>query len=91
MHRTRSRLWLTGVFAVALLFAGCGDDSSDDDGNTDDTSQLANPASEYCVEQGGTVENRDTPEGEEGICVFSDGTEVDEWEYFRGEAEPAAP
>ena len=29
--------------------------------------------------------------GQMGYCVFSDGTEVEEWAYYRGEAEPAVP
>lgn len=50
--------------------------------------QLANPASVYCEEQGGTVDLRDSGDGTTGYCVFADGSECDEWAYFRGECAP---
>ena len=44
------------------------------------------------VEQGGTVDIRTDESGNQiGYCVFSDGTEIEEWAYYRGEAEPAVP
>ena len=49
---------------------------------------MANPASEYCVEQGGTLEIRQGEGGETGYCVFADGSECEEWAYFRGECTP---
>jgi len=48
-------------------------------------SQIANPASVYCEEQGGTLKMVETTEGTAGICVLSDGTECDEWAYYRAE------
>lgn len=44
---------------------------------------LANPASVYCIEQGGTVEIRNEFNGQVGYCVFEDGSECEEWAYFR--------
>lgn len=44
---------------------------------------LANPASVFCVEQGGTVEIIDEAGGQVGYCVFPDGRRIDEWEYYR--------
>ena len=65
------------LVSIAFLPA-CGDDGSDTDVG------LANPASVFCKDQGGTVEiERDAAGNETGICVFPDGTRVDEWEYFR--------
>ncbi|MFA4873558.1 MAG: DUF333 domain-containing protein [Patescibacteria group bacterium] len=50
---------------------------------------MANPASLYCLEHGGTLEiTKDAEGGEQGICKFSDGTECDEWQFFRGECKP---
>ncbi|MBN1140133.1 MAG: DUF333 domain-containing protein, partial [Anaerolineae bacterium] len=50
---------------------------------------MPNPASVYCEEQGGKVDLRqDASGGVAGICVFPDGSECDEWAYFRGECEP---
>jgi len=51
---------------------------------------MPNPASVYCEEQGGTVEIRtDTDGGQMGVCVFADGSECEEWAFFRGECAPA--
>ena len=45
---------------------------------------MANPASVYCVEQGGeSIIRKDKDENEYGICKFKDGKEVDEWEFYR--------
>ena len=42
------------------------------------------PAAFYCDQQGGTVNIVKDAEGnEKGMCKLGDGTEVDEWEYFR--------
>ena len=45
---------------------------------------LANPASELCMKNGATVTNETRPNGaQRGICVFPNGTRIDEWAYFR--------
>lgn len=44
---------------------------------------LANPASTFCVKQGGTLELRNTMEGVVGYCHLPDGTVAEEWELFR--------
>ena len=52
------------------------------------TSQAAvpNPASVYCEQQGNRLEIRTTTDGGQyGMCIFPDGSECDEWAYFRGE------
>ncbi len=47
-------------------------------------SQLPNPASVYCEQQGGTEENRDFTAGTKGFCIFDDDSECDEWNLMRG-------
>ncbi|MDI6825905.1 MAG: DUF333 domain-containing protein [Candidatus Aenigmarchaeota archaeon] len=50
---------------------------------------FGNPASEYCVEHNGTLEIRADEKGNQyGVCVFSDGSECEEWVYYRGECQP---
>lgn len=45
---------------------------------------MANPASAFCVEQGGRSEIRKAADGSEyGVCHLPDGRVVEEWEYFR--------
>jgi putative hemolysin len=41
--------------------------------------EVANPASEKCMHDGGTLEIAT------GMCSFPDGRECDEWAYYRGE------
>lgn len=44
----------------------------------------ANPASEFCVKQGGKSEIRRNADGSEyGVCRLPDGRTVEEWAYFR--------
>ena len=51
---------------------------------------LPNPASVFCEEQGGKLELRqDASGGVAGVCVFPDGSECEEWAYYRGECAPA--
>ena len=49
---------------------------------------LPNPASAYCEEQGGKVEIRTEAGGEVGYCLFDDGSECDEWGFYRGDCAP---
>jgi len=70
------------LLALALLAAACGDDDQQEQ------SGLPNPASVYCEEQGGTLEIREEAGGQVGYCVFDDGSECEEWAYFRGECSP---
>ena len=47
---------------------------------------MANPASVYCKEQGGELRiEKDANGGEIGICTLPDGTECEEWAFYRGE------
>ena len=46
---------------------------------------LANPASTYCVEQGGASTIVGNPDGSQsGNCILPNGNICDEWEYYRG-------
>jgi putative hemolysin len=47
---------------------------------------IANPASENCVQQGGAVSIQKNSDGSEyGLCVFPDGKQCEEWALLRGE------
>lgn len=49
-------------------------------------SNLPNPASAYCQEQGYKLEIRQDLKGNQyGVCVFDDKEECDEWKFYRGE------
>lgn len=82
---------LIGLVVLAVGVAGCGgNDDGDDDGGGDTTVvQIANPASVYCEEQGGTVEMVEEAAGTVGYCNLPDGTRIEEWEHYR-QAHPDA-
>jgi putative hemolysin len=53
---------------------------------SNELSKLTNPASVYCEKQGGVSEIITVPDGSQsGVCKFEDGSECEEWAYFRGE------
>jgi putative hemolysin len=89
--RARSSWWL--LLVLALVLFSCGEDD-DDNG-----AEMPNPASVFCEEQGGSVEIVTDADGNQsGVCHLPDGTQIDEWEYYRqyheednaGLANPAA-
>jgi putative hemolysin len=52
---------------------------------------MPNPASVYCTQQGYLTEIRTADDGSQaGTCIFPDGSECDEWAYYRGECAPAS-
>ncbi len=54
----------------------------------DSGSQLPNPASVNCTQQGGNLDIRTEFDGSQrGFCIFSDGSECEEWQFFRGECQ----
>lgn len=52
-------------------------------GNLGGGTGMANPASVYCVQQGGTLEIRDETGGQVGYCHFANGQVCEEWALFR--------
>jgi putative hemolysin len=72
-----------------LIFSGCVTPTCVTPTLEPDTG-LANPASVHCEEQGYTLEMRTDENGTYGVCVFPDGSECEEWAYFRGECGPGA-
>ena len=44
---------------------------------------LANPAAEYCIADGGFFGLRQENDGQRGVCILNSGEEVDAWTYFR--------
>lgn len=75
---------LTALVLVSLtiFLAACG-------GTNGEEQKIANPASVYCEEEGGRLEIRtDADRGQVGYCLFEDGSECEEWAYYRGECQP---
>jgi len=72
-------LFEMSVIVVFLLFAaGC-----------QPKVDISNPASVHCEENGGQLEIRENDAGGQiGYCLFSDGSECEEWAFYRGECQP---
>jgi putative hemolysin len=50
---------------------------------------IANPASTYCAEKGGTSGIRTAQNGSQyGVCRFPNGTECEEWDLLKGKCTP---
>lgn len=78
---------VSGVFIVLFVLlsflVACNTQTPAEPGS--DT-QLANPASENCVEQGGTVQIETRGDGGQyGVCVFEDNMQCEEWALLRGD------
>lgn len=64
----------------------CAQDCVEGQGNDGNGTGIANPASVYCEEHGGRVDIRSDSTGNQtGYCIFPDGSECEEWAYFRGQ------
>ncbi|HEX9091147.1 MAG TPA: DUF333 domain-containing protein, partial [Anaerolineales bacterium] len=89
------KLWIV----ICLLLVGCTQvtaqpsEEVQGDPTTQPTQQnMANPASAFCEQQGFTLEIRTAAGGSQnGVCVFPDGTECDEWAFYRGECTQGSP
>ncbi len=81
------RYVIVGLCLVALGTASaCSPQAS---GGATPQVGLPNPASVYCEQNGGKLDLRtDATGGVSGVCQFPDGSECEEWAYFRGECKP---
>lgn len=71
------------VLSCGLLLAACAEPTP--------RLSLANPASQFCLAQGGTLHIVDTPQGQQGLCRLPGGQEVEEWAFFRAMQPQAQP
>lgn len=81
-------LTIAFITAIVLLSACAVPPVEQNKGSAADTANMANPASQYCVDQGHKLEIRAGEGGETGYCRFADGSECEEWAFFRGECAP---
>ena len=81
----------TGAANVNWRCTGALPPVETEDATGDEIIGMANPASVYCTEQDHNLEMRtDATGGQFGVCIFPDGSECEEWAYFRGECGPPA-
>jgi len=53
--------------------------------------EISNPASIYCEDNGGRLEIRNEENGQVGYCLFEGVSECEEWAFFRGECNIGKP
>jgi len=80
---------LSLLFIILILAIGCSKQiekpAGGETAKENFTEQIANPASVYCDEQGHNLEIRTNADGSQtGYCIFDNGTECEEWAFFRG-------
>jgi putative hemolysin len=89
---TQNRILNCIVLVVLIGAAACASSQGQATPTATATGQegIPNPASVFCSEQGYTLEVRsDESGGQSGYCLFPDGSECEEWAYYRGECAPA--
>jgi putative hemolysin len=83
------RMTVMSWIVVALLWlVACAPSGAEPTAKTGESADLPNPASVYCEEQGGRVDMRADASGIYGVCIFGNGSECEEWAYYRGECSP---
>ncbi len=88
---SRQSLFILFLLGVLGLATACGGARITATPTPAPGANLPNPASVYCEQNGGKLEMRqDSSGGTAGICKFPDGSECDEWAYFRGECKSGA-
>lgn len=100
MRRTKIAGTYAAIAVTLLLGAGCGNgkpmvdigspigpktESAAESQTESDKTGIANPASTKCAEDGLRMRILNLAEGQVGICTFDDGSECEEWAYFRGD------
>lgn len=66
------------IVAGAVYYFGFGQKKEEE-------SQLPNPAAVYCQEQGGILEHKTFEKGTRGFCLFDDGSQCGQWDFYRGD------
>lgn len=74
----------------AFFHGDCAPGSGSKDTTFESPIGLPNPASVFCTDQGYELEIREEAAGQAGYCIFPDGSECEEWAFFRGECEPGS-
>lgn len=83
-------LCLTLATAIVLALPACSSATTTEPEATqttaESTARIANPASENCVAQGGTLTIEERGDlGQIGVCHFEDNRQCEEWALLRGE------
>ena len=85
---TLKRTLLLPTLLLPAIMAGCAQNAAEPTRAEPQRIGMANPASTYCVNQGGRVEIRNEANGQVGYCHLRDGRVVEEWTLFRAANTP---
>ena len=69
------------VLSFAIILCGCTPSLVEQENKKG--VELANPASTFCIEKGGELKIHDEEGGQVGYCHLKDGSEIEEWKFFR--------
>lgn len=84
----RNLVAIAALMFIGLFLLGCISKPLTPGANATNAT-IANPASVYCVNNGGVSKIVTAADGSQGgICVFPNGSQCDEWAYYRGECSP---
>jgi len=84
-NNNRKRLLILGVIILIIIVIVVGILLLSKPLN--EKNEIANPASVYCIEHGGELQIIDDPNGQYGLCVFSDQSVCEEWAFMNGTCE----
>ncbi|GAB4528140.1 MAG: hypothetical protein Kow0063_04060 [Anaerolineae bacterium] len=87
LYTTSRVLKLALAFCTVVALVGCVPPTLPQSAPTQKPAgEIANPASENCARQGGTlVIQKRGDGGEYGVCIFEDNRQCEEWALLRGE------
>jgi putative hemolysin len=96
--QSKAKWWVVAIIILTAALAACTQTETIEETaaveplpptvESTEAAGLPNPASVYCEEQGYALEMREGEGGTYGVCLFPDGSECDEWAYYRGECAP---
>lgn len=80
-----NKILLALLLVGTLVFSACTATQQSVDQQNKDTTQIANPASTFCVDNGGTLEIKTTNDGSQTGYCNKNGKTCEEWAFYRGE------
>lgn len=86
MNRIKGNFLFIGFILVGLLLVAACTNTADEKEETNNEEQtgIPNPASKFCVDNGGSLDIREEAGGQVGYCTIN-GVECEEWALYRGE------
>lgn len=86
-----NKITILALCFLGLIMLGCPAPTQTQQNQTQNASaSIANPASVYCVHNGGISKIVTAADGSQsGLCILPNNTQCDEWAYYRGDCPKA--